>query len=264
MKLLWRSSPVCFEYRKQKGSSFRWCGLSAVCAARWRTGKPIIFDAVWLILCNLLFSDSMVKKRSRKGYSEVRLGGNEFSHSYDIFSCRDCPLGPPLWLGSGPRHVQGLQHPLVLWQTSKRVRPVLVRRLQWQQKSIWHRGRVQEDMCGSQINWYALMIYVSHIFVFYVFHTLLLYLPISWLKYWGFDTSLRSKCLGVLTFSYIFFQVAEWGHPSHICLHFEEGQLWPAIFHRVMWSFSIILRHIHVHWCSVSSPHFCLLLQDLL
>lgn len=61
--------------------------------------------------------------------------------SFSGSSVRPCPE---------PGDLPRLRHPLVLWQTSKRLCPVLVWRMWGQREPLWHWGWMQEDMRSYQ------------------------------------------------------------------------------------------------------------------
>lgn len=79
-------------------------------------------------------------------------------HRLTSFSPRAGTSRPSMCPAFGPGHMSGIYCPLVLWQAGKRLCPILVRRLWWQQKPFWHWGGVQKHMSDPQFNRYTLMI----------------------------------------------------------------------------------------------------------
>lgn len=64
----------------------------------------------------------------------------------DVCSSSGSSLHPCPEPGDLPR----VHHPLVLWQTGKRLCTVLVWRMRRQREPLWHRGWMQEDMRSYQ------------------------------------------------------------------------------------------------------------------
>lgn len=111
------------------------------------------------------FEVGLAPSRADSSFCTSLLSDLIFFHRPTSFPPRAGTCGPQMWPAFGPGHMSGLQYPLVLWQAGKCLCPILVRRLWWQQKPIWHWGGVPKNLSDPHFSRYTLMIQINDLMI---------------------------------------------------------------------------------------------------